>query len=190
MIRHIVSFISHIPRFRKVFYILFLDYPLKPLEKLRWRYWKVQMKSLGTTSRISHRVKVQAPQNISIGSKTHITNRTYLDGRGGITIGDNVLVGYESIIMTSARNFGDTETPINLQGSTRKPVIIGNDCWLGARAIVLPGVTIGDGAVVGTAAVVTKDVPALAVVGGVPARILGKRGNQSGQRRLRDKLSE
>jgi maltose O-acetyltransferase len=134
------------------------------------------MKSVGECSRISHQVKIRAASGISIGKNTHITNRVILDGRGGLTIGDDVLIGYESIIMTATHNYQEPHTPIRLQGSSRKPVVIGNDVWLGARAIVLPSVTIGNGAVVGSGAVVTQDVPAYAVVAGVPAGVIGKRG--------------
>ena len=135
------------------------------------------MKHLGEGSRISELVKVLKEENISIGDGTAINNRTILSGRGGITIGDNVLVGYETIIMTSTWNFQDPEVPVKLQGMTTKPVVIGNDVWLGARVIIVPGVTIGDGAVVGAGAVVTKDVPPYTVVAGVPARKIGLRDN-------------
>ena len=135
------------------------------------------MKHLGEGSRISEFVKVLKEENISIGAGTAINNRTIFAGRGGITIGDNVLVGYETIIMTSTWNFQDPDVPIKLQGITTKPVVIGNDVWLGARVIIVPGVTIGDGAVVGAGAVVTKDVPPYTVVAGVPARKIGLRDN-------------
>lgn len=179
MIERFVEIIAHIPKLRVVLYRWFLSWPdsPKPLTSdLRAAYWRVFMKALGSSSKISHQVKIMAPSNISIGKDTHVTNKVILDGRGGLTIGDDVLIGYESIIMTSTHNYQNPDTPIRLQGSYRKPVVIGNDVWLGARVIVLPGVTIGDGAVVGSGAVVTQDVPVYAVVAGVPARVIGKRG--------------
>lgn len=123
-------------------------------------------------------VKIQGSPNISIGKNTHVTNKCLLDGRGGLSIGDDVLIGYETIIMSTMHNYEDPNKLIRLQGSRYEPVVIGNDVWLGARVIVLPGVTIGDGAVVATGAVVTKDIPSFAIAGGVPAKILRKREKQ------------
>lgn len=98
---------------------------------------------------------------------------------GPITIGENVLMGPEVVIYTSGHKFDNTDIPIAQQGSTEvKPVIIESDCWIGRRVIIMPGVHIGKGSVIGACAVVTKDVPPFTIVGGVPARIIGKRGNE------------
>ncbi len=176
MFRLIVRLIAHIPRFRRVFYSVFLDWPGKWLASLRWQYWKVQMAALGEGTYISHWVKITSAHNIRIGKNVHITNRNILNGAGGITLADNFTMGYEGIVMTSMRNYDDRDVPVRQQGSVLKPVSIGVDVWFGARVIVMPGVTIGDGAVVATGAVVTKDVPPFAIVGGVPAKIIGERG--------------
>jgi len=77
-----------------------------------------------------------------------------LDGYGGLTIGDDVLVGFERIIITHTHNHQDVDKPIRLQGFFTKPVHIGNDVWIGARVIVHTGVTIEDGTVIGSGAVV------------------------------------
>ncbi len=180
MFERIVDLIARIPKLRVIFYKWFLFWPdmPKPLtSQLRSTYWRLFMKSLGENSKISHRVKISSAPQIAIGKNTHITNNVILDGRGGLTIGDDVLIGYESIIMTTTHNYKDPFTPIRLQGSERKQVSIGNDVWLGARVIVLPGVVIGDGAVIGGGAVVTKDVPALAIMAGIPAIKIGMRGD-------------
>lgn len=93
--------------------------------------------------------------------------------RGPLKIGANVMMGPDVIIMTSSHNFESVNVPMNQQGSLEKQkVTICDDVWIGVRAIVLPGVTIGQGAIIGAGAVVTKDVPEYAVVGGVPARII------------------
>jgi acetyltransferase-like isoleucine patch superfamily enzyme len=180
-LERLVALIARIPKFRTFFYNCVLswpDYP-KPLTSiLRAAYWRTQMKSLGKGSQISHLVKIRGASHTSIGNNTLVTNRCILDSRGGLTIGDDVLVGYESIIITSSHRFEDPNTPIRLQGAKTAPVVIGNDVWLGTRVLVMPGVTIGNGAVVAAGAVVTKDVPPYAIVGGVPARIIGHRGPQ------------
>lgn len=95
---------------------------------------------------------------------------------GPVTIGSDVMMGPEVIIYTSGHEYSRTDVPIRLQGGSEvKPVVIGNDVWIGRRAIIMPGVSIGDGCVIGAAAVVTKDVKDYSVVGGVPARVIKAR---------------
>lgn len=171
----IVELIARIPRFRWYFYDLVLDKQSNLFGKLRWHFWQAHMKSLGEGSFISYKVKIRAARNITIGKHTRINNYTILDGRGGLTIGDDVLIGFESLILSSSHRFSNPSIPIRLQGMESAPIKIGNDVWLGARVIILPGVTIGDGAVVGAGAVVTKNIPPLTIAVGVPARPIGRR---------------
>ena len=72
-------------------------------------------------------------------------------------------------------NFTDLDTPIRLQGATRKGVSIGEDCWVGSGVTILDGVRIGNHCIIGAGAVVTKDIPDYAIVGGVPAKIIKMR---------------
>lgn len=91
-------------------------------------------------------------------------------------IGDEVLMGPDVRIYTMNHRADRTDVPIGMQGMTEKrKVTIGNDVWIGERAIIMPGVTIGDGSIIAANAVVTKDVPPYSIVGGVPARILKSR---------------
>lgn len=91
---------------------------------------------------------------------------------GPLRIGDNVMMGPEVTILTHTHRIDRTDIPMGQQGSMVSEVVIGDDVWIGMRAIILPGVRIGSGAVIGAGAVVTKDVPDYAVVGGVPARVI------------------
>lgn len=91
---------------------------------------------------------------------------------GPLKIGDNVMMGPNVTILTHTHNIERTDIPMGQQGMRVAEVVIGNDVWIGMRVIIMPGVKVGDGAVIGAGAVVTKDVPAFAVVGGVPARII------------------
>lgn len=112
---------------------------------------------------------------ISIGSHVGFAQNAFIGVRGFIDIGDNCIFGPNVAIHSENHSFEDLHTPIRLQGVSRKGVSIGANCWIGERAIILDGVTIGEGVIVAAGAVVTKDVPAFSVVGGVPARVLKTR---------------
>lgn len=96
--------------------------------------------------------------------------------RGPLEIGSNVMMGPEVRIMTSKHSTSRTDIPMRKQGHLPKQkVVIGDDVWIGARVIILPGLTIGTGSIIGAGAVVTKDVPEYAVVAGVPAKVINYR---------------
>lgn len=93
-----------------------------------------------------------------------------------VTIGNNVMMGPECLIYTANHTMQRRDIPMRLQGHEQaRPVVIGNDVWIGGRVIILPGVHIGDGAVIGAGSVVTKDVPPYAIVGGNPAKVIKER---------------
>ena len=91
---------------------------------------------------------------------------------GPLRIGDNVMMGPDVTILTQTHNIERTDIPMGQQGMRVAEVVIGNDVWIGMRVVLMPGVKVGNGAVIGAGAVVTKDVPDFAVVGGVPAKII------------------
>lgn len=107
-------------------------------------------------------------QNITVGKNVFINSGCCFQDQGGIEIGDNVLIGQQVVIATLNHDLA----PERRSDMSPAPVKIGNDVWIGAHATILAGVTIGNGAVVAAGAVVTKDVPANTVVGGVPAKII------------------
>ena len=107
-------------------------------------------------------------KNITIGKDVFINSGCHFQDQGGITIGDGTLVGHNVVLATINHDLNPSKERQNHYA----PVRIGNHVWIGSNATVLPGVTIGDWAVVAAGAVVTKDVPAMTVVGGVPAKIL------------------
>lgn len=93
-----------------------------------------------------------------------------------VTIGNDVMMGPECLIYTANHTMQRRDIPMRLQGHEQaRPVVIGNDVWIGGRVIILPGVHIGDGAVIGAGSVVTKDVPPYAIVGGNPAKVIKER---------------
>ena len=114
------------------------------------------------------------PSSVEIGDNSGIGIRAQINGK--VVIGKNVMMGPDVCIFTRNDAYARTDIPMNAQGfDIEKPVVIEDDVWIGARVIILPGVRIGTGAIIGAGAVVTKDVPAYAVVGGNPAQILKMR---------------
>ncbi|MCR5197248.1 MAG: acyltransferase [Prevotella sp.] len=91
---------------------------------------------------------------------------------GPVSIGNNVNLAQGITVTALNHNFGDATKRIDEQGVSTKPVVIGNDVWIGANVVVLPGVTIGSHCVVAAGAVVTKDVPDHTLVAGVPAKVI------------------
>ena len=107
-------------------------------------------------------------KNIKLGKGVFINEGCCFQDQGGIEIGDNALIGQQVVIATLNHDLA----PDKRANMFPAPVKIGNNVWIGAHATILAGVTIGDNAVVAAGAVVTKDVPANTVVGGVPAKII------------------
>jgi maltose O-acetyltransferase len=110
------------------------------------------------------------PRGLKIGKGSSIGHRAILDARKGLIIGENVVFATEVMVWTLHHDYND----INFAGKGAS-VLIGDFVWLGSRSIILPGVTIGKGAVVATGAVVTKDVEPYTVVAGIPAKVIAKR---------------
>ena len=109
--------------------------------------------------------------NMSIGNFSGIGAYSII--ANSVIIGDNVMIARECIINPSNHCFERTDIPMNEQGlEATNPVIIEDDVWIGSRAIILPGVIIHRGSVIGAGAVVTRDVPEYAIVGGVPAKVI------------------
>lgn len=142
---------------------------------LRYLLLKSNMKKIDTLW-IRPGITIWWPEKISIG-KSSLNEDLHLNGAGGITIGERVLIGHRSTLFSDEHNFEDPEKLIWFQGRNPSPIIIEDDVYIGCNVVVLSGVTIHRGAVVAAGSVVTKDVPSLAIVGGVPAKILRYRGD-------------
>lgn len=112
----------------------------------------------------------RAPSKITIGVNSIVGNDSLLDGRRGLIIGNNVNISSGVWIWTLHHDVQSPDFAV-----TGGETIINDRVWLCSRSTILPGVTVGEGAVVASGAVVTKDVPPFAIVGGIPARIIGKR---------------
>lgn len=118
-------------------------------------------------------------KNIHLGRDVFINAGCKFQDQGGIYLGDRVLVG-QNVVLATLNHGMDPAHRADLHPA---PIRIGDDVWIGANATVLPGVTIGDGAVVAAGAVVTRDVPAMTAVGGVPARVIKQIEMEEGAKR-------
>ncbi|MEC4271825.1 DapH/DapD/GlmU-related protein [Adlercreutzia sp. R25] len=107
-------------------------------------------------------------KNIFLGRDVFINSGCKFQDQGGIYIGDHAYIGHNVVLATLNHDLN----PARRADMDPAPIRIGDNVWIGANSTVLPGVTIGDGAVVAAGAVVTRDVPAMTVVGGVPARVI------------------
>jgi len=135
---------------------------------------------VGAGSTIRHFVIVRTyGSNVEIGENCSVNPFTIIDGGGDIIVGNDVRIASHVSIVASNHVFEDPTAPIRTQGLRREGIRIGDDVWIGTGARILDGVEIQNGAVVAAGAVVTKKVPAGTIVAGVPAEVIGRRGEGS-----------
>ncbi|MEM9346354.1 MAG: DapH/DapD/GlmU-related protein [Planctomycetota bacterium] len=129
---------------------------------------------------INHQVVIQSPgAPVSIGEYSQVNFNTVILGGSGVTIGDRVMIGPNCTLAAGNHDYHQTQVSLRFAGTmSQGPIVIEDDAWLGASVVVTDGVTIGRGAVIGAGAVVTKDIPAMAIATGVPAQVVGYRGGQ------------
>lgn len=166
---------------------------------IRRYYFGLRLNKSGPRLSIGRFVEFSSPQNISFGNEIYIVdgavlrsdegqivigNKFALNGNariiadcgGKIIIGNSVMVGPNAVIRASNHHSKDTNLDIWDQGQTGGTINIGDDVWIAANVVILPGVKIGSHSIIAAGAVVTKDVPDYSVVGGVPAKVISMRG--------------
>ena len=137
---------------------------------------KLIMKDCGCNVNIEKNASFS--RKCSLGNNSGIGRNCVVNGT--VTIGDDVMMGPECMFFTENHAFDNINIPMNKQGnSVEKPIVVGNDVWSGARVLVMPGVKIGDHCIVAAGAVVTKNVPAYALVAGNPAKVVRYRGENN-----------
>ena len=137
-------------------------------EEIREIFSRIIGKGVDKTFNIFPPFYTDCGKNIFIGKNVFINSGCRFQDQGGIKIGDGVLIGHNVVLATINHDID----PSKRSDMHLAPIVIGNNVWIGANATVLPGVTIGDGAIIAAGAVVTKDVPANVIVGGIPAKII------------------
>lgn len=142
------------------------------IARIRALFWGIFMKRVGRGVYIMEACKILNPTGIEIGDYSGINHHTDIGGRGGLKIGNYVMIGPYSQIITALHKVNDWKKPISEQGIYCNEVIIEDDVWIGTHVVILPKVKIGRGAVIGAGAVVTSDVAPYSIVGGVPAKLI------------------
>jgi len=125
--------------------------------------------------RVLRGVTIYFPERLKLGRNVGISPQTQFNAAGGIEIGDDTLIGPGCTFWSVNHRFQDGRVPIRLQGYDAQPIVVGRDCWIAARAIVLPGVHIGDGSIVAAGAVVNRTCEPGSILAGVPAKVIGRR---------------
>lgn len=143
-----------------------------PSRRFRMRYLKRALGKIGDGASVLRHVKILEAKNIFLGDRVVINENVLLDGRGVLEIENDTDIATNVSIWTMEHD-PNSETHESRTGK----VHIGHHVWIASGATILPGVSIGDGAVVAAGAVVTKDVPSKAIVAGIPARVIGERNN-------------
>lgn len=125
-------------------------------------------------SKFENGIYISDARNLRIGTHVRINEHVFL--QGNITLGNHVMLAPYVAIYTNTHEHAQIDIPMVMAGDTEtKPVILENNVWLGRNVVVLPGITIGEGAIVGANAVVTKNVAPYTIVGGIPAKEIRKR---------------
>ena len=143
--------------------------------RIRSVFMRFFLRRLGTQTVIQPGLRITNPESVSIGSHCNLAQGIFITGGGGVEIGDWVGFGPDVKIWSVNHRFDDPDRPWLLQGWEKKPVHIEDDVWLGAGVFIMPGITIGKGAIISACAVVNKSVPPYALVVGNPARVVGWR---------------
>ena len=139
-----------------------------PPEKIRELFSKLTESEIDETFGLFPPFYTDCGKNIKIGKNVFINACCRFQDQGGIEIGDGSLIGHNTTIATLNHDFN----PAKRQNLTPRPVKIGKNVWIGSDCTILPGVEIGDGAIIGAGSVVTKSIPTNAVAVGNPARVI------------------
>lgn len=152
--------------------IVFIFPRHKIFNLIKSNYIRIQGGKVGKNVIFYPGIKINPASNIAIGNNVDLAWGVIITTGGGVEIGDRTLIGYKSMIFSANHVIPPDKGRIFDSGHEKRPVSIGKDVWIGAGCIILPGVTIGEGAVIAAGSVVTRNVESFSVVGGNPAKLI------------------
>ena len=117
-------------------------------------------------------VVVMSPQKVEIGHDVFLNERSLIGGQNGVKIGSYVQLSHNVSLISENHRYSNPSQPIKNQGYFGGPIVVEDDVWIGANAVIMPSVKVGKGAIIGANAVVTRNVKPYAIVGGVPAKFI------------------
>jgi galactoside O-acetyltransferase len=151
--------------------------PLPGFEGLALRagFYRLLFGSLEGFAFIYPGARLDHCRGIRAGRSFAVHSGAFVSGRGGLTIGSGVLIGPNAVIVSTQHRYDRVDRPICEQGHRLLPTAIGDDVWIGANAVILPGTEIATGTIVSAGAVVTQNTEPYSIVAGVPARMIARR---------------
>ena len=163
-----------------IYYFIIQYLPMQPMpgwkvfEKIRYFFIRRIIKECGKNVRVNSKCYFGDGSRLIAGDRTLLGLNARLGGK--IRLGNDVIMGPDVVMMAISHAYDKLDIPINQQGATEeKEIIIGDDVWIGTRAIIMPGVSIGSHSIIGANAVVTKSFEPYSIIGGVPAKFIKSR---------------
>jgi maltose O-acetyltransferase len=146
---------------------------MQNLRNIKYRYI---FGKIGRNCEIGFNLSYFNGKNIELGNNVSISHDVDIIASGEkVIIGNDCLIAQNVLILTRMHNFENILIPMRLQGHKEKPILIENDVWIGAKSVIMPGVTLGVGSIIGAGSIVTKDVLPYSIVAGVPASFIRSR---------------
>jgi len=158
----VMLFIFNLPRYRSCVF-------------LKTLLLKMMGAKVGKQVTIYPSVWIAPGRNLVIGDQVDLAMGVLITTSGGVEIGDRTLIGYRTQIISANHVIPDGNSRIFDSGHERKKVVVENDVWIGANCLIMPGIRIGEGAIVAGGSVVTKDVAPFTIVAGAPAKLIRRR---------------
>jgi acetyltransferase-like isoleucine patch superfamily enzyme len=170
----VVLLLRLVPRpFAEILYSIFSHLNGRVGVGVRWALARRLCASVGPNVFIGPRVEVRGWEKIRLGANVSIHNSSFVDGRGGLSIGNDVSIAHQCSLVTFEHGWADESLPIRDNPVRYLPIEIADDVWIGCGARVLAGTSIGARSIVAAGAVVARDIPAYSLAGGVPAKVIG-----------------
>jgi putative colanic acid biosynthesis acetyltransferase WcaF len=149
--------------------------PGKSAHALRLQVLRMLGAQIGQGVVIGRGTTILSPSGLTIGDMASVARDCVLDARGNLNLGSYVLVGFETVILTSTHNFQDASVPVIHQGMFFLPVVVESNVWIGARSFIMPGTRICADTLVGAMSLVNKELDARSVYAGIPAKKIRER---------------